>query len=335
MGGTAPRVSVVITNRNGITERNGLVFLELVLNTLRRQSFTDFDITVVDDDSTDGSVEYLRTEWPDVRVVELDENMGFPVVVNRGIAATAGEYIALLNNDIELSENWLDALVEELDSDPTIGFVAGKVMRFAERDVFEQAGLRFFTCGRWEPVGLDERDEGQYEERRGVPAVTAAACMYRRAAIEDAGGFDEDYFINTEEADLCLRMLLRGYRGYYIPGCAAYHVRGGTMGRVTDPMLFYVPRNGLVTLIKDLPNGTLARSLPKIARYQVDEFRGARRQGFQGPMYRAWRSVLWRLPKTLAKRRRVQRRRAISAQEFESLVRTDYPLPGRSEPAPA
>ena len=122
----------MIPSRNGATPREGLTYLELILSSLREQTFRDFDVTVVDNGSSDGSVAYLREHWPEVRIVELGENTGFPAAVNRGIEASGGEYIALLNNDIELSPGWMEGLVAELDRDPGLGFVTGKILRFAE-----------------------------------------------------------------------------------------------------------------------------------------------------------------------------------------------------------
>ena len=106
-----PTVSVVIPNRDGATPRDRLTYLEMVLETLARQSFRDFDVTVVDNGSTDGSVEYLRERWPEVRVVELSDNSGFPTAINQGVHASRGRYVALLNNDVELAPNWLELLV--------------------------------------------------------------------------------------------------------------------------------------------------------------------------------------------------------------------------------
>ena len=164
-----PKVSIVIPNRDGATPRDGLLYLDMVRGTLAEQSFRDFEVIVVDNGSTDGSVAYVREDWPGASVVELGENRGFSAAVNRGVAAGRGPYVALLNTDIELSPDWLELLVGELDRDPRLGFVTGKVMRHDDRDLIEQAGHDFFTCGRFEPRGLDERDEGQYDERRATP----------------------------------------------------------------------------------------------------------------------------------------------------------------------
>jgi GT2 family glycosyltransferase len=325
--GSAPKVSVVIPNINGATPREGLMYLEMIRETLAAQSFRDFDVAVVDNGSTDGSIAYLEEHWPEVRIFALGENAGFPAAVNRGVEGTAGEYVALLNNDLELSPDWMQRLVAELDREPRLGFVTGKIVSHADRGLIEQAGQDLYTCGRFQPRGLDEEDTGQYDERREVPIVTAAASLYRRAAIEAAGGFDEDYFLYCEDADLCLRMLLAGYGGLYVPEPTAFHVRGGTAGRQSETTRFYLGRNTLITLLKDLPASVLLRSLPKIALYQYHQLVAARTDGFARTQLRAWAGFLRQLPRTLRKRRRIQRSRRVPAAEFEAELLKPYPLP--------
>ena len=324
-----PTVSIVIPSRDGATPRDGLTYLEMVLETLAGQSFRDFDVTVVDNGSTDGSVEYLRQRSPEVRVVPLPENTGFPTAINRGVEASAGRYVALLNNDLELSPDWLELLVAELDRDPGVGFVTGKIMRHDDRDVIEQAGHDFYTCGRFEPVGLDQEDSGQYDERRPTTIVTAAAALYRREALIRAGGFDEDYFLYCEDGDACLRMLLCGYSGLYVPGPKAFHVRGGTVGDQPELPRFYLVRNALITLLKDLPAPVLLRSLPKIARYHFGQLVAARRAGVARTVLRAYAAFLEATPATLRKRRAIQRSRKVSPIQFAAQLRTDYPPPTR------
>jgi GT2 family glycosyltransferase len=329
MAASEPKVSIVIPNLDGATPRQGLTYLDMVRDTLGEQSFRDFDVTVVDNGSSDDSVAHLREHWPDARVIDLRENLGFSAAVNRGIAAGSGPYVALLNTDIELSPDWLELLVGEFERDPRLGFATGKVMRHDDRGVIEQAGHDFFVCGRFEPHGLDERDEGQYDERRATPVVTAAAAMYRREALEAAGGFDEDYFLYCEDGDACLRMLLRGYAGIYVPEPKAFHVRGGTVGSSQDLPRFFLVRNGLITLLKDVPASVLFRSLPKVALYQWGAFVAGRREGYARRVLRAFSSFVRTIPATLRKRRTVQGDRAITPAEFASLVRTDYPFPTR------
>ena len=326
MADREPKVSIVIPNRDGATPRGGLTYLDMVMRTLAEQTFRDFAVIVADNGSADHSVSYLGERWPEVEVVELGENRGFSAAVNAGVAAGPGPYVALLNTDLELSPDWLELLVAELDGDSGLGFATGKVMRYDDRDVIEQAGHDFFTCGRFEPRGLDERDEGQYDERGATPIVTAAAALYRREALEAAGGFDEDYFLYCEDGDVCLRMLLLGYRGLYVPEPKAFHVRGGTVGAAaSDLPRFYLVRNALITLLKDLPASVLLRSLPKIALYQWGQLAAARREGYLRTVLRAYGSFLRSIGGTLRKRRAVQGSRTIPPAAFAALVRTDYP----------
>jgi GT2 family glycosyltransferase len=329
MAASEPKVSIVIPNRDGVTPRNGLTFLEMVMGTLAEQSFRDFEMIVVDNGSTDGSVAHLREHWPEARVIELGENRGFSGAVNPGIASARAPYVALLNTDIELSPDWLELLVEELDRDPRLGFATGKIMRYDDRDLIEQVGQDFYTCGRFESRGFDERDEGQYDQRRATEIVTAAAALYRREALEEAGGFDEDYFLYCEDGDVCLRMLLLGYSGLYLPEARAYHVRAGTVGAATELHRFFLVRNGLITLLKDMPASVLLRSLPKIALYHWGQLTSARREGYARTVLQAYASFLRMVPATLRKRRAVQRGRAIEPATFAYELRTDYPLPSR------
>jgi GT2 family glycosyltransferase len=317
----------VIPNRNGVTPRDGLKYLDLVLPSLGAQTYHDFDVTVVDDASTDDSVAYLQRNWPEVRVIALANNAGFSGAVNRGIEASRGEFVALINNDIQLSPDWLQGLVRELEENPEIGFVTGKILSYEERDVIDEAGQDYYTCGRFAPRGAGERDVGQYGEPLPVPIGTAAASIYRRTAVERAGGFDEDYFLYCEDSDLCLRMLLIGSRGLYVPGSSAYHVRGGTTGRGSDLARFYGLRNGLITLLKDLPARVLLQALPKILLYEHHQYKVARGNGYTRTLLRAYASFFKTLPRTLRKRWRIQRRRTISSADFQSFLLTDYPLP--------
>jgi len=202
-------------------------------------------------------------------------------------------------------------------------------MQHGDQGLIEQVGHDFYTCGRFEPRGLDQRDTGQYDERRPTPIATAAAAMYRREALHRAGGFDEDYFLYCEDGDVCLRMLLLGYSGLYVPEPVAFHVRGGTVGAATALPRFFLVRNALITLLKDLPASLLLRSVPKIALYHWGQLSAARREGYARRVLRAYASFLRMLPGTLRKRWRIQRGRAIEPAAFATQLRTDYPSPTR------
>jgi GT2 family glycosyltransferase len=223
----------------------------------------------------------------------------------------------------------MELLVAELDSDPRLAFVTGKTLLYDERDVIYEAGQRLYTCGRFEPRGLRERDVGQWDERQPTTIATAAASIYRREVVEAAGGLDEDYGFYCEDADLCLRMVLLGNRGLYIPEARAYHAWSASTGRNSEAARYFVTRNALTTLLKDLPLSILIGNLPKIVRYQSDILFIAHRTspGARRSILRAWGDFLKRAPSTLRKRRAVMRTRAISTQELRAMLVPDYPVP--------
>jgi hypothetical protein len=277
-------------------------------------------------------VAYLEEEWPEVRVLVTPEPRGYAAVAELGVRSSAGAHVALLNDDVELAPPWLELLVAELERDPKLGFVTGKTLLYQDREVINETKQDLYTCGRFVPGGLLERDEGQWDRRLPALMVSASTCVYRREAFDAAGGFDEDYFTYCEDADLCLRMVLLGYRGLYVPEARAYHAWGASTGRTSDASRFYSIRNGLTTLLKDMPFGILIRSAPKIVLYQSHILSVARGDGYDSSVLRAWGSFLQNAPATLRKRRAVMRRRAIGTREFGAMLLFDYPVPTRLDP---
>ena len=315
-------VGVVVT-----TYTRGFEYLPSLLRSLARQTYEDHRVTVVADGGDPEVLSYLEREWPDVEVISTPEPIGYAGVAKLGVEASAGRYIAMLNDDVELEPGWLEVLVGELERDPRLGFVTGKTLLYHERDLINETKQDLYTCGRFVPGGLLERDDGQWDQPLPAVIVSASTAVYRRDAVEAAGGFDADYFMYCEDADLCLRMVLVGYTGLYVPEARAYHAWAATTGRATNGARFYSVRNSLTTLVKDLPLPVLITSLPKILLYESHHLSIARGVGDGSGVVRAWRSFLASLPSTLRKRRRVMRRRAISSSSFRELLITDYPVP--------
>ena len=320
-------VSVVITTYN-----QGLEYLPALLRSLAAQDYEDHEVTVVADGGDPEVVAYLEREWPRVRVIPLPEPRGYAGATALGIRSTDGRYIALLNDDVELEPKWLGLLVAELDRDPDLGFVTGKTLLYDQREVINETKQDLYTCGRFVPCGLLEHDEGQWDSRLPAVSVSASTALYRREAVEAAGGFDEDYFMYCEDGDLCLRMVLLGYRGLYIPEARAYHAWAATTGRTSTNARYYSIRNALATLVKDMPLPTLIASLPKILLYQSHIHSVARGDGYAPTVRRAWRSFLTDLPATLRKRRQVMRNRAVASGQFRAMLLTDYPVATRLSP---
>jgi hypothetical protein len=320
-------VSVVIT-----TYTRGREYLPALLRSLASQTDGDHEITVVADGGDPEVIGYLEQEWPEVEIASLPEPRGYASVAALGVRSTRGRYIAMLNDDVELEPNWLELLVGELERDPELGFVTGKTLLYDQRDVINETKQDLYTCGRFVPCGLLERDEGQWEERLPAASVSASTAVYRREAVEAAGSFDEDYVMYCEDADLCLRMVLLGYRGLYVPEARAYHAWAATTGRTSENARYYSIRNALTTMLKDLPLPVLLASLPKIALYQTHIHSVARGDGYAPAVTRAWRSFLRSVPSTLRKRRRLMRDRVIGSSDFKALLLTDYPVATRLHP---
>ncbi len=318
----ATTVGVVITTYN-----RGLDFLPVLLRSLDAQSHRDHEVTVVADGGDPEVLAYLDREWPQVRVVSTPEPRGYAAAAALGVRSSRGRYLAMLNDDVELEPQWLELLVAELDRDPKLGFVTGKTLLYDERDVINETKQDLYTCGRFEPRGLLERDEGQWDKRLPCAIATASASVYRRDAVEAAGGFDEDYFMYCEDADLCLRMVLMGSMGLYLPEARAYHAWAASSGRGSKRSRYLSVRNTLTTMLKDMPAAILFRSLPKMILYQSHNLGVARDQGDRRSVFRAWGSFLQNAPSTLRKRREVMRRRTIATREFEALLIAEYPVP--------
>lgn len=309
------------------TYKRGLEYLPGVLASLERQSARAGEVTVAVDGADAATIAYLEREWPAVRVVSTPEPRGFAGIAQLGIEATRGRHVAIMNDDIELERDWLERLVGELDQDPGLGFATGKTLLYDQRDLINETTQVAYTCGRFEPRGLLEKDVGQFDRPEGTTIASASASVYRRDAIEAAGGFDPDYFLYCEDADLCLRMILSGYRGLYIPEARAYHAWAASTGRTSSAARYYGVRNSLTTLVKDFPATVLLTSLPKIVLYQVHVLNLARAERSVPLLRRAWADFLRQLPATLRKRRALMRGRRIGAREFRAFVNAAYPVP--------
>lgn len=315
-----PLVSVVIPSLDGRHH------LEMVLPSLEGQSYGDFDVTVVDNGSSDDSLAYLASGWPRLRVVALPKNLGFAGAVNRGIAATNGRYVALLNNDMECDHRWLENLARELDRDPRLGFATSKILRHGDRGIVDCAWIDYYTYGRLGAAGSGLPDDGSYELPRPTTSACGGAAIFRRVALDEVGGFDEDFGFYWEDIDACLRMVWAGWRGSYVPAAIAYHIGRATAGQDSDFTRFHMARNQIVTLLKNAPAGTLWRNLLEIALFQIHQYKLARTGGFTKIVRKVYRSSLRALPATLRKRRETMQRRTIRPSEFESMLRNDYEI---------
>ncbi len=243
---------------------NGKQFLGICLESLQKQAFQDFETFVVDNGSTDGSVEFVRSKFPEVKVISLTENRGFAGGVNVGIRVTKGELVFLLNNDAFLEVNCLQELRKASKELPNVGFFATKMLFSEHRDVINAAGDSFGTDGRARNVGFGEPDQDQYNHATEVFGACAGAALYRRSLFENIGLFDEDFFLILEDVDLDFRAQLAGYRCYYIPTAIVYHKHSASIGRYSAFSVYHTSRNSLYVLLKNMPSLLLVKYLWKL-----------------------------------------------------------------------
>ena len=242
-----PRVSVVVPSWNGREQ------LDEVLESLEAQRYRDFETIVIDNGSDDDSLAYLAEAWPEVRVVALEQNRGFAAAVNVGIERGETEYVALVNNDVELEPHWLEIVVEALSRNPGAGSVACKLLDWSHRNVLDGAGDLVGWDGYAIRRGKGERDRGQYDSSTRVLSACAAAALYRRTALEDVGPFDESFFAYIEDVDWGLRAQLAGWDCIYEPTAVAYHVGGVSSSRISGFELFQCHRNTVSMMVKNFP----------------------------------------------------------------------------------
>jgi len=313
----SPRVTVVIPNWNG--DR----FLNLCLASLRRQSFKDFETIMVDNGSTDASVDFTEQKFPEVRVIALDDNRGFSAAVNAGIRASEAEYVVLLNNDTEQDPGWLAALVDAADAHPEAGLFASKLVDFHNRDVLDGAGDALRRSGLPYRIGHQELDRGQFDEPAYVFGACAAAALYKRKLFEEIGPFDEDFFAYCEDGDVSFRAQLAGYKCLYVPGAVVYHMGSASTGGKRSPTATRLGTQNCVNLlVKNLPAALVWSSLPsllagQLSRIVITSFSSAGLRAHLGGLAGAWRL----LPQMLKKRKEIQNRRRVSDNDVRQLLR--------------
>ncbi len=302
---------------------NGRRWIDGCLGSLLASTPAAAEIVLVDNGSTDGTAGYVRQAYPAVRVVALDHNVGFAAGNNAGARAAASPYLVFLNNDTRVDPGWLAALLRAADADPSAGLVTSRIVYMEQPDIVDSAGDGYLRCG------------GAYKRGHGAPAADAgtagevfgacgAAFLIRRELFERLGGFDEDFFMVYEDVDLSYRARLVGARCVYAPDALVHHAGSGSIGRVSDTAVTFGQRNLEWTWLKNTPRPLLWRSFGSHAMYALAAAAGYARQGQLRPWLRGKVAALAGLPRTLAKRRAVQRAATVAPSALWALMDPDW-----------
>lgn len=258
------KVSVVILNWNGRE-----MLRRFLPSVVKYSKMEGVEICVADNASDDDSCAVLEREFPDIRLIRLDQNYGFAEGYNRALQQVDATYVVLLNSDVEVTEGWLSILTDYMDKHLHVAACQPKILSQQNKSYFEYAGAaggfidrygypfcrgRIFDCL--------EVDNGQYDEVIPIFWASGAAFMIRLDIYRKEGGLDSRFFAHMEEIDLCWRIRSRGYEIHCVPGSVVYHVGGGTLKKENPHKTFLNFRNNLLMLYKNLPD----RELTKVMR---------------------------------------------------------------------
>ncbi|MFY7816643.1 MAG: glycosyltransferase family 2 protein [Chryseobacterium taeanense] len=247
------KLAVVILNWNGKS------WLEKFLPSVVRYS-RQADIYVIDNLSTDGSIDFLQTNFQEVKVIKNDENYGFAGGYNEGLKKINNDFYCLLNSDVEVTENWIEPILDLFDKNPEISAIQPKILSYDQKDYFEFAGA---GGGLIDNIGYPycrgrifdevEKDHGQYDDETEIFWASGCCLFIRSKDFWEQRGFDERFFAHQEEIDLCWRLINSGKKIFYTGKSKVYHVGGGTLNKQSAKKTFLNMRNNLSMLLKNLP----------------------------------------------------------------------------------
>jgi GT2 family glycosyltransferase len=292
--------SIIVVNWNGVG------YLEECLRCLSSQSYTNREIILVDNGSSDSSVPFVRQHFPEVKILELEENTGFTGGNLAGLKIASGELIALVNNDARVEQGWLEHLIQPMVEDLKVGICASKLI-IDGTDKLNSAGDAITTAAVGFNRGL-RTHRSLYDAPEPVFSACGAAVLYRRRMLDEIGFLDEDFFLYDDDTDLSFRAHLAGWDCMYVPAAVAYHKVNAASVRLSDQQVYYHARNLEFVWIKNMPAGLMLR----FAHHKLIQEIGAFcylciRHTKWRAYFRAKRDALKMLPAMLKKRVQIQR----------------------------
>lgn len=242
------KICVVIPNWNGVE------FIGDTLKSLQKQTIKH-EAIVVDNGSTDGSLDYIKTNFPEVTVLPFVDNAGFAGGVNRGISYALdhkASYIALLNNDATVDKDWLKHLTVAISGTDNIGISTSKIL-LEDGIHLDSTGEHYTIWGLPFPRGRNQKDVGQFDNQRNVFGASGGASLYKAELFKDIGMFDEDFFAYYEDVDISFRAQLAGWKVHYQPKAVAYHKLSQTSSKLGDFARYHSAKNFILLYARNMP----------------------------------------------------------------------------------
>jgi GT2 family glycosyltransferase len=290
---------------------------------------------VVDNASTDGSVDFLKDKFQDVNLIINEKNLGFGAGNNIGIRASQGKYIMMLNNDTRLDPKCVEELKRSIERDKSYGACASKILLEDQPDLIDGVGIVVFPDGLSFGRGrLEKRD--RYDKEEELFFAADCACLYRREMLEDIGLYDEDFFAYADETDMGWRAQLAGWKCTYSPNAIVYHLHSvSSGGRVSSFKAFLVERNRIWVMVKNFPISLiLLGQFYTLRRYFYQAYGALRGKGAAGQfasdfskaelvkiLLRAYLSAGKQIPLMLKKRKMIQQKKRITNREVYRLIK--------------
>lgn len=243
-------------------------FIDACFTSLRRTVYPNVEWIMVDNASQDDSVKHVQKNYPEFKIIESGSNLGYTGGNNLGIRTAQGQYVVLLNNDVEVDPDWLTRLVDAAETDALIGALQPKLQSMINKGYFEYAGASGGFIDRWGYPFLRGRifdtmeiDHGQYDDAREIFWASGAALFLRRSALDKTGLLDETFFMHFEEIDLCWRLHRCGFTVKVIPQAIVYHYVSASLPAQNIKKMYWNHRNSLITLFKNLDSSRWAWTL--------------------------------------------------------------------------
>ena len=321
-------VSVIIPNWNGMKT------IEKCLGSVFSQTYTNIEVIVADNDSKDGSADFIEHEFPGIRLVRNLENKGFPGGNNSAIKIAKGKYYMMLNNDTEMESHCIERCVKTINEAARYGACATKLLLKDDPDTIDAAGIAVYRDGI--SIGRGRKEKAaRYDKKEEVFFASDGACLYRKEMIDDIGLYDEDFFCYAEETDMGWRAQLRGWKCIYEPEAIVYHCHSASTGTYSSFKAFLVERNRLWVAVKNFPLLILlAGPFYTFYRYIFQSFGALSGKGAAGKfgeqfsktelvkvLLKVYISFFATLPATLHKRKEIQKRKIISNNNVNEIFR--------------
>lgn len=313
-----PHVQVMILNYNGKK------YLDVCISSLLQTNYPDFSIVVIDNNSSDSSLDLIKTAYPEVRLIENRENLGFGAAYDQAIRSAPCEYIALLNNDTRVDPDWLIHLIKAFLDENDLAAASARLLFMEHPRIVNHAGGGMNRIGLGYDHDMYEPDRPELSTRKDVLFPTGAACVLRKSIYQHVGGFDESFFMYHEDVDLGWRFWLYGFRVVCVQESHVYHAFGGAAhaeGKSFRNNLGY--RHAIRSLCKNYQLKSLIRNLPLLLALGL-------RAGLRDKSINFTKCLFWNifhLPSTLAQRRAVQRKRVPGDNHLLSLIWPHLQLP--------